>query len=238
MRVSCVTGADRGIGLELVKGLLGQGYRVFAGRYLTDYSGLEELRSIHGNKLALLDLDVSEEESVERAVEAMKASAGRLDLLVNNAAILGDIVNGIGDELDFAQIEEVFRVNAVGPLRMSNALYPLLLAGEEKLIVNISSEAGSIGDCYRESWFGYCMSKSALNMQSALIHNRLRKCGGQVLVIHPGWVQTWMQGKLDAQAAITPEQSATAICQRMAERAMFLGDAPAYIDYKGARLPW
>ncbi|WP_040951268.1 SDR family oxidoreductase [Gorillibacterium massiliense] len=238
MRYACVTGADRGIGLHLVKQLLAEGYQVFAGKFLQENHELDGLKAAHREALHIVELNVTDGESVKATVRSINEKTDRLELLINNAAILGDIQATIEDEMDFAQMEEVFRVNAIGSLRMSNALYPYLEAGEMKLIVNISSEAGSIGDSSRESWYAYCMSKSALNMQSALIHNHIRKKGGQVMVVHPGWVQTYMQGKLDTQGELTPEQSAIAICARIAEHSKYIGDKPAYLDYSGAALPW
>ena len=77
------------------------------------------------------------------------------------------------DDLDFDEISRVINVNAIGTLRVTNALSSLVLNSTEKTIVNISSEAGSIADCWRTGWCGYWMSKAANNMQSALVHTDL-----------------------------------------------------------------
>lgn len=106
--------------------------------------------------------------------------------------------------------------------------------------MNISSEAGSVGACKRTAWYAYCMSKSALNMQSQLVHNQISLQGGKVLVVHPGHVQSYMKGELDASAKLSPEQSAQHILGLLEQR---LGpdwpdQALALTDYQGGQWPW
>jgi NAD(P)-dependent dehydrogenase (short-subunit alcohol dehydrogenase family) len=188
--------------------------------------------------LHVLKLDIGNEDSVVAAKEVILKYTDHLDLLINNAAVLGDIQATVHDLIDLQEIQEVFNINTLGPLRVTQALLPLLLKGERKLIANISSEAGSIGSCGRNSWYAYCMSKSALNMQSQLIHNGIKELGGQVLVIHPGWVQSYMQGQLDKDATLTPEQSATQIVQLLLRSEKFKGEQAVFVDYKGQVLSW
>ena len=235
---ACVTGADRGVGYSLTAELLRLGYTVFAGQYDKDWTLLETLKEQYPAKLQIMELDISDDRSVAAAKQIILEGTDSLDLLINNAAVLGDIESTIVDELDFEQMKQVFDVNTLGPLRVSHALLPLLLKGKEKLIANISSEAGSIGDCWRSSWFAYCMSKTALNMQSQLIHNKFKEAGGQVMVLHPGWVQTYMQGKLDEQAAITPDQSAAQLLKLIQQHEQFQGESAVFIDETGKLLPW
>lgn len=239
-KTAFVTGADRGVGLALVKSLLGLDYEVFAGQYAEHVPPLQELKDVYADRLHVLRLDISSDESVAMAFEATAARTDQLDLLINNGAILGDIGATVHDSLNYAEMLEVFNVNTLGSLRMSQTFMPLLLKGGSKFLLNISSEAGSIGDCYRDSWYAYCMSKAALNMQSKLIHNGIKQQGGRVLVVHPGWVQTFMQGKLDAEATLTPEQSAASILKlveaRVSKDAM---EADCeYVDYAGNALNW
>ncbi|WP_438348761.1 SDR family oxidoreductase [Paenibacillus sp. FA6] len=235
---ACVTGADRGVGLSLVRELLKLGTHVFAGKFLRDLNYLDRLKEQYPETLHLFMLDVGSEESVAAAIAVILEHTDHLDVLINNAAMLGDTQATILDSIDLKEIQEVFNVNTLGPLRVSQALMPLLLKGERKLIANISSEAGSIGSCERNSWFAYCMSKSALNMQSQLIHNGIRDVGGQVLVIHPGWVQTYMNGKLDEQGDLTPEQSASHIMKLLLRSDEFKGEHAVFVDYKGQSLSW
>ncbi|MCD1258682.1 SDR family NAD(P)-dependent oxidoreductase [Paenibacillus athensensis] len=237
MKQICVTGADRGVGLALTTLLLEAGGEVFAGQY-SPGAALAGLAARFPQKLHVLPLDVADSASVKEAAARIAAHTEKLDVLFNNAAILGDIEASVEDELDFAEMQAVYNVNALGALRVSNALTPLLLRGADKLIVNISSEAGSIGDCERTSWFAYCMSKSALNMQTALIHNRLRPQGGMAVAVHPGWVQTYMRGVKDEAATLTPEQSAAGIVETAQRLAAERPEKAAFVDYAGRPLPW
>ncbi len=239
-KTAFVTGADRGVGLALVKGLLAQGYDVFAGQYAEEVPAVQALMDEYAKQLQIVRLDIASDESVVRAFEACVERTDKLDLLINNGAILGEISATVLDTFNYAEMLEVFNVNTLGSLRMSQTFMPLLLKSDSKFLVNISSEAGSIGDCFRESWYAYCMSKAALNMQSKLIHNGIKPQGGRVLVVHPGWVQTFMQGKLDAAAALTPEQSAEGILKLVEAR---LGRSAAeadceYVDYADNALNW
>jgi len=237
MNHACVTGADRGVGLALAALLLEAGCEVFAGQYAPG-EALAALAAQFPQRLHVLPLDVADSGSVKEAAGRIAAHTAALDVLFNNAAILGDIAASVEDELDFAEMQAVYNVNALGALRVSNALVPLLLRGADKLIVNISSEAGSIGDCERTSWFAYCMSKSALNMQTALIHNRLRPRGGMAAAVHPGWVQTYMRGVKDEAATLTPEQSAAHIIATAQRLAAERPEQAAFVDYAGRPLPW
>lgn len=141
-------------------------------------------------------------------------------------------------ELDDEAMAEIYNVNTLGALRVSNALMGLLLQSKDKLIVNISSEAGSIARNKRINMYGYCMSKAALNMQSSLMHNHLTTLGGQVMVFHPGWLQTYMHGKKDEQAQTTPEVSAEQIIALVLDYKKYLGEEPAYLDMDGSAWPW
>ncbi|MDB5084455.1 MAG: short-chain dehydrogenase/reductase, partial [Bacilli bacterium] len=120
----------------------------------------------------------------------------------------------------------------------SNALIAPIMNGG-KLIVNISSEAGSIAASHRQAWFGYCMAKAALNMGSTIIHNQIRKDGGRVMLIHPGWVKTYMSGTWNDAGKYTPEQAAVNILKRIEERKDDIGQQPIYIEADtGNALPW
>ena len=119
---------------------------------------------------------------------------------------------------------------------LTNALFPLIEKSEDKLVVNISSEAGSVSDCWREGWCGYCMSKAANNMQGALVHNLLKKIGGQVVQMHPGHVRSYMRGHLDESGKLTPEESAKGILKTLLDQGIVPEEHPVYIDYEGKRL--
>lgn len=237
-RNAFVTGAGSGLGLAIAEALLERNWVVFAGAYDGTREGITQLAQRYPDRLYPVALDISDDHSVTAAADYVKLHTGALDLIVNNAAILGDIRRNITEPLDFEEMQQVYNVNVLGSLRVANKLFPLLLQGATKLIVNISSEAGSIAACWRDSWFGYCMSKAALNMQSALLHNELKAHGGQVLVIHPGHVQTFMQGKLDTSGKLTPKESAEHIAVLIANHQAYAGEHPAFLDYSGRAMPW
>lgn len=241
IHTAMVTGADHGLGLALVKGLLEEGATVFAGQFRPEEDGLGTLAGQYGERLKIVALDIGSTDSVRAAAAVIASRTERLDLLINNAGILGDTESTIYDELDYDEMLRVFNVNSLGPLRMIQFLLPLILQSEGKFIVNISSEAGSIGQNWRSSWFAYTMSKAALNMESNVVHAALKESGAEVLLIHPGWMQTYMRDTLDSQAELLPEESAAKIIRLILERVGRGGEIskePEYIDIHGKPLPW
>ncbi len=238
-RVACVTGADRGLGLAIVHWLLEQQFSVFAGQYLEDSALLKALKIKYPEQLELIMLDIGSKDSVKQAERAIASRTGHVDIIINNAGIIHKADDAtLLDELDDEVMAEIYNVNTLGALRVSNALMELLLQGEEKLIVNISSEAGSIGRNKRTNMYGYCMSKAALNMQSSLMHNHLKGLGGQVMLFHPGWMQTYMHGEINLEAPISPEESANKIMNLVLAHKQYLGEEPAYLDLDGNPWPW
>lgn len=238
-RVACVTGADRGLGLSLVRSLLAKQFLVFAGQFLKESEDLKALKEKYPEQLELIPLDISNKDSVKQAARVIASKTGYVDMIINNAGIIRSADHAtVLVELDDEGMAEIYNVNTLGALRVSNALMGLLLQSEDKLIVNISSEAGSIGRNKRINMYGYCMSKAALNMQSSLMHNHLRTLGGQVMVFHPGWLQTYMHGKKDEQAEMTPEQSAEQIIDLVLDYKKYMGEEPAYLDMDGSSWPW
>lgn len=238
MNYALVTGADHGIGLELVKNLLERGFFVVACRLNPMERQVDALRESYHDRLEVVKLDIGEDADVAAMKEKAAATVPHIDLLVNDAGILGNMDRVLGDELDYEEIQRVINVNAVGTLRVTNALAELVMKSSLKTIVNISSEAGSIADCFREGWFGYCMSKAANNMQSALVHNNIKKQGGRVIVMHPGHVATYMRGHLDTTAHLGAAESAKGILQVVLDTELPAEERPIYVNYKGERLPW
>ncbi|MBR7040830.1 MAG: SDR family NAD(P)-dependent oxidoreductase [Clostridia bacterium] len=230
-KTAIVSGTDHGLGASLVTELVYRGYRVIAGRLCLE-------KETADGQTVFLPLDLSDQGSIERFAARAGELAQNVDLLINNAGILGDMRSTIRDRLDRDDIRRVIEVNAIGTLMLTNALYPLIEKGEGKTVVNISSEAGSVSECWRESWFGYCMSKAANNMQGALVHNLLRKIGGQVVQMHPGHVRSYMRGHLDETGKLTSEESARYILKTLLDGELPREDRPLYIDYEGRRLSY
>ena len=82
------------------------------------------------------------------------------------------------------------------------------------------------------------MSKAALNMQSSVVHNNLKEHGGQVLVIHPGWMRTYMRGEIDKDAVMSPKESAAAIVRILPEYCGYKSEKPLFVDFLGKEMPW
>jgi NAD(P)-dependent dehydrogenase (short-subunit alcohol dehydrogenase family) len=229
-----ITGADTGLGLALVKRFLQGDYDVFAGVYLSAVD-LDALAKEHGSSLAFIPLDVADMDSVCGAARQVAEWTSQLDIVINNAGIhRKESPMGL-EQLDFAngQFQQTMEVNAFGPLRVVQQFLLLLENGDRKLIINISSEAGSITDCWREMQFPYCMSKAALNMQSKILQNYLKPRGYKVLAVHPGWMRTNMGGP---DAPLAPDESAEGIFQLAAKE--WKVEDPIYMDYLGNLLPW
>ncbi|MCR5031621.1 MAG: SDR family NAD(P)-dependent oxidoreductase [Lachnospiraceae bacterium] len=233
-----VTGCDHGVGLSLVKELLIRGYQVLAVRIRKEEHTVDDLMAEYPGKLTIVTADIGKDEEVETIRERAEQVFPRLDLLINNAGILGDMTRTVADHPDFEEIKQVFNVNALGTLRVTCALIDLLLKGEQKLIVNISSEAGSISECTRDAWFGYCMSKAANNMQGALVHNWFKKRGGTVIQMHPGHVRTFMRGYEDTTGKVSPDESAEGILHTVLDNPVAKGDIPLYTDFEGNRFTY
>ena len=228
-----ITGADKGLGFSLVQKFLREGVHVFAGQYRAS-SELTELAKTFSNTLTLIPLDVTKLDSVSQAAEAVAKLVTALDVLINNAGVMLETRTPLL-ELDLANLPlfETLNVNTLGPLRMVQQFLPLLEKGDHKLILNISSEAGSIADCWRESEFAYSMSKAALNMQSKILQNHLKPHGFKILAVHPGWMRTDMGG---TEADIHADEAADGIFN-LAVKKWNLDDE-IYMDYRAQPINW
>jgi NAD(P)-dependent dehydrogenase (short-subunit alcohol dehydrogenase family) len=226
-----ITGAARGLGLAMTRQLLERGCRISAlVRAASD--SLQELQQKHGEHLNIHVADVSDEESIRRALAEVAERRGHLDAIINNAVIYLDGSRPILEQADLAICARTFEVNSVGPLRVAKHGLPLLRKGKRKLLVNVSSEAGSIGDCKRKTEYAYCMSKSALNMGSKLLQNYLAPEGIKVLVLHPGWFNSSGKGP----APISAEEAAVKVLETILKQHAV--DGPLYVDPAGKPLPW
>jgi NAD(P)-dependent dehydrogenase (short-subunit alcohol dehydrogenase family) len=229
-----ITGANKGLGLALAARFLQEGSLVFAGTRRME-GALEELVEHFPRTAKIVTLDVADMDSVCRAAQYVSEHVPGLDILINNAAIFPQEGRLPLEELDLTDrhLQKTVEVNAFGPLRVTQQFLPLLQRGRRKLIINVSSEAGSIADCGRKSEFAYCMSKAALNMQSKILENALGPKGFKVLAIHPGWMQTDMGGP---NAEIHPDVAAVGIL-KLATRTWSPSDE-IYLDYEGNPLRW
>jgi NAD(P)-dependent dehydrogenase (short-subunit alcohol dehydrogenase family) len=204
-----ITGADRGLGFGLASGFLEKSWTVFAGQHMKNWSGLEDLQKSYPGSLHLVPLDVGSDKSVKEAAGKVRRATDSLDLIINNAAILernSDIP--ITGNPDFGEMETILNINSVGPLRVAHALLPLMEHSGMKRLCFISSEAGSIASSKRMAWYGYCMSKAALNMAVKNMFNHLRPLGYSFRLYYPGWMRTYITGHLDRNANMDIHEAA------------------------------
>lgn len=204
-----ISGADRGLGLGMVRELLQAGNRIFAGQFMKEWQELDALKEEYGEQLILLPLDVSDTDSVREVIKLLLERTDRLDMLISNAGIF-EKDNGNNDPMntDYDYMMKQYSVNAVSAVRLTEGLYPFLQKSNVKKICFVSSEAGSITQAQRKESFGYCMSKAALNMYGKLLHNRLASEGYEIKLYHPGWIKSYMSGVLSGQGNLTIEEAA------------------------------
>lgn len=199
-KVVFVTGASRGIGLAACRALAARGARVVLGS--RDAARAGEAAAAIGADVEAVAVDITADASVARAAEWILGRHGRLDVLVNNAAILMDHYQGLA-ELEPSMLERTFATNVVGTFRVTRAMWPLLERSDEPRIINVSSGAGQL-DGEPQAWApAYSISKTALNMLTQQIAVALP--GVMVNSMCPGWCRTEMGGP---EAPLSPEDGA------------------------------
>jgi NAD(P)-dependent dehydrogenase (short-subunit alcohol dehydrogenase family) len=226
-----ITGTGRGLGVFLAEEYLERGAVVF-GLNRAKRDG-NELAAKHPDRYQVFECDVSNERQVREAADKIARLTTSVDILINNAAIYREKPFTQMNEFDADIVRVTFEVNAIGPLLVTKQFMPLVIAGKGKTIVNVSSEAGSISQCWRDREYGYCMSKAALNMQSVILQNKLRPQGVKVLAIHPGWMRTDMGGQ---DADLDPRATAAELVDTIAKNGSL--DGPIYIDHAGKPMQW
>jgi NAD(P)-dependent dehydrogenase (short-subunit alcohol dehydrogenase family) len=233
-----VTGADRGLGFALCAELLKQDWQVFAGQHKPEWPDLAALAGQYPETLHILALEVRSVESAQAAAQAVSEQTDHLDALINNAGVNSPTsLRTIREPQDYAEMERMYDVNALGPLRVTEAFLPLMERGGLKRLCFVSSEAGSIARSERTAWFGYCMSKAALNMAVKILSNDLSPSGYTFRVYHPGWIRSYMSGEKNMEATFEPEEAAARaipilLGQRENEGELVL------LDHEGNEWPW
>lgn len=211
MEVILVTGANRGIGLALTRVLLADGNVVIAGcRKPDESSELTQLARVHPKTIDLVKCDMDLEEEVAKAAEASKKRREKLDVIVNNAAIMPEAGNESILNINLNLISRAFDTNVLGAARVIQAFYTMLARSERPRIVNVSSGLGSISTRDSCDYYAYSISKAALNMLTRSIANELASSGVTTVAISPGWVRTDMGGE---NASLSPEESARSLAE-------------------------
>jgi len=224
-----ITGANRGIGLELVRQYLERGDSVHAG--VRDPASAAELAALvasSGGRLQLGACEVSDEASVRSFAAGVK---GPVHLLLNNAGMRQrpDQL----EDLDAAATLRTFQVNALGPLLLTRALLPQLRQAKGAKVANLGSGLGSIADNASGGVYGYRMSKAALGMATRSLAQDLKADGILAVVLSPGWVKTDMGGP---EAPLTVAQSAAGLIAFL--DALTPQQSGGFFDYGGEPLTW
>jgi len=186
-----VTGANKGIGLEICRQLARLGHRVILSARSAE-RGESAVKNLarDGLKAEFLLLDTADEASIHRAARELKQRIKALNILINNAAIL-DTWQGTILDAKAADLHDCFVTNTLGPVLLTQALLPLLEAGKPARVINVSSQLGSIGNM-SDGWAGYGISKAALNAATRKLAEALKPRGISVNAASPGWVRTDM----------------------------------------------
>lgn len=219
MATVVITGANRGIGLELARQLEERGDRVVA----LCREASPELREL-GVRI-VENVDVTDAEALEAA--SRELADVEIDVLINNAGIMLDEEF---PNLDLDSIRKQVEVNTLGPLRVTTALYDRLHEGSK--VILMTSRMGSIGDNGSGNYYGYRISKAALNMAGVNLAHDLRNRKIAVGILHPGMVATRMTG----DHGIPPKESAEGLIARIDE--LTLDTSGGFWHANGERLPW
>lgn len=220
MTTTVITGANRGIGLELTKQTAARGDDVIA----VCRKPSPELESV-GVRVES-GIDVSVQEDVDQLAERLSDTS--IDILISNAGIL---TRQSLDDLDFDEIRRQFEVNSLGPLRVTAALRLQLKDGAKVAIV--TSRMGSVADNTSGGHYGYRMSKCAVNMAGVSLAHDLKDRDISVILLHPGYVDTDMTNH---SGNVAPADAAAGLLQRIDE--LTLQQSGTFRHANGEELPW
>jgi len=215
-----ITGANRGIGLNLCQQYLAKGYRVTA----IVRQPSDELKAL--DVTIISNIDVANEGDIVTLQNQLHGH--KIDLLINNAGVFS---NESMADMDFAAINQQLAINAVAPIRVTHALLHSL--GVDAKVAMITSRMGSIADNGSGGYIGYRMSKAALNAASVSLAHELKGKNIAVGLFHPGFVQTQM---VNFAGDISPEQAAERLTKRIDE--LNLENTGGFWHSNGETLPW
>ena len=220
-----ITGANRGIGLALAENFSDAGFKVIG-----TARSPEKADKLKEAGAQVVQLDVTDQGSVDAMAKSLQGIP--IDILINNAGIKGSDNKDLAT-LDVENMEWVFNVNTLGPVRVMKALFPNVQSSDRKMVVNISSTMGSIE---RNTWgccAAYRASKTALNSINKTFAVDLGKQGMTFVVMHPGYVQTDMN---EGKGNITTGQSAAGLMKVIT--GLSASDNGKFYDWQGDELPW
>ena len=230
METILVTGANRGIGLELVKQYCNQNYQVIGTYRNENTSGEFISMSRNLNNLKVYSLDVSSDQSLKDF--SSKLGDTPVDIFINNAGVFGPRDSSFNN-VDERNWISVFQTNAIAPLLLTQLIIENLRNGSQKKLIYITSKMGSIDDNKSGGAYIYRSSKTALNSVVKSISLDLAKDGMKVALLHPGWVRTDMGGPNGLIDTTTSVSGMIEVIDRLSQ-----SDSGCFFNYDGSKIPW
>ena len=226
-----ITGANRGIGLEMVRYAMQQGWRVFACcRDPHNADNLFNIARLSNGRISVHIADMLELATVQALSYELRHES--IDILINNAGIYGSDKNTFG-AVDVDSWLHTFQVNSIAPLKMVEAFSEQLMMGQRKLVACMSSKMGSMSDNGYGNSYIYRSSKAALNAVVKSLSIDLKEKGVISVALHPGWVKTEMGGP---NAEISTAECVTQIFTNLST--LTINDSGRFIDIDGTDIPW
>jgi NAD(P)-dependent dehydrogenase (short-subunit alcohol dehydrogenase family) len=226
-----VTGANRGIGLEMVKYSMEQGWRVFACcRSPNNAESLFNIAKLSNGQISVHIADMQELATLQALSYELRNES--IDMLINNAGVYGSDKNKFGS-VDADSWLQAFQVNCIAPLKMVEAFSAQLLMSERKIVACMSSKMASMADNGYGSSYIYRSSKAALNSVVKSLSIDLKEQGMICVALHPGWVKTEMGGP---NAEITTRECVEQLFHHLLK--LTVDDSGRFIDIDGSDIPW
>jgi NAD(P)-dependent dehydrogenase (short-subunit alcohol dehydrogenase family) len=231
MSTVLVTGAGRGLGLEFTRQYSADGWNVIACvRSPQKATELQQLAAASGGRVAVQALDVTDFAAIDASARELNDRA--IDVLINCAGSMGR--TAAFGATNYAEMEQIFRLNAFAPLKVSEAFVQHVVRGEQKKIINISTLMASIAENELGNFYQYRGSKAALNaFGKSMAIDLGRKHGIIVGLLHPGWVRTDMGG---ARAELLPADSIAGMRKVIA--GLTKEQSGRFWSYTGDEIPW
>lgn len=230
MNTILITGANRGIGLELVRQYTDLGWQVHACCRQPDRADELQKLAIVSPSISIHWLDITDDQQIQSLADTLQHTP--IDILFNNAGIYGQDDANFGNT-DEKQWLDCFRVNSIAPLKMCEAFVQHVAASRLKTIATMSSKMGSMADNGSGGSYVYRSSKAALNAIMTSLAIDLRPMNIKVAILHPGWVKTDMGGP---NAEISVQQSVNHL--RSILESLTLEASGAFFDIDGSIIPW
>lgn len=229
-----ITGANRGIGLAMAKHYAERGWNVVAtARKPAEAEDLEAISAAHPGKVTIETLDVTDFAQIDAL--AAKYREKPIDILVNNAGISAPISAQLFGKMDYDAFRRVLEVNTIGPMKLTEAMMPSVLASEQKKVITISSSEGSFGKLSAGRLYWYRASKAAVNMLMLNLAYNVKGRGVAVACINPGPVDTdFMKGvKMPLQDPDLAVDRVVAVIDKVN-----IENTGKFFDYLGGEVPW